>query len=262
MDASSGFCRLMYRWFGRTAAVGYHHTFLRNYPAPVTFGPVPPSARIRQALDAYRPGWAPSELCNIMARNGSDKGIGRHNYSIFYGTLLKDLRSAPLNIFELGIGTTDLKLKSNMGLEGRPGASHRGWREFFPNAHVFGADIDRQILDQGNEIPCFYCDQTSVASIRALWSNEALADIAFDIIIDDGLHEFEPNRTFLESSIHKLARGGIYILEDIMDHDLSAWRIYVSNNTLAGGKYRMTLIELPHEYNSVDNNLLCVEWGE
>ena len=37
----------------------------------------------------------------------------------------------------------------------------------------------------------------------------------FDIIIDDGLHEFHANKCFFENSIEKLNPGGFYIIEDI-----------------------------------------------
>ena len=42
----------------------------------------------------------------------------------------------------------------------------------------------------------------------------------FDIIIEDGLHTFEANKCFFENSIHKVKRGGIYIIEDITNIDL------------------------------------------
>src|SRR5210317_1288656 len=86
-------------------------------------------------------------LCEIMGRHGSDKGninIGSswHNYTTFYYSLFKDLREKQLRVFELGLGTNNVNIPSNMGSEGRPGASHFGWSEFFINSHIFGADID------------------------------------------------------------------------------------------------------------------------
>ena len=90
-------------------------------------------------------------LCEIMGRNGSDKGsiniqYSWHNYTTFYYSIFKDLCDKQLRIFELGLGTNNVNLPSNMGSNGRPGASHFGWSEFFFNSHIFGADIDTDIL--------------------------------------------------------------------------------------------------------------------
>src|SRR5580704_15235420 len=42
---------------------------------------------------------APTEMCRVMTRHGSDKGDGSHNYSAIYSTLLGKLRDRPLRIF-------------------------------------------------------------------------------------------------------------------------------------------------------------------
>jgi hypothetical protein len=107
-----------------------------------------------------------SPLCEIMGRNLSDKGhlyITRswHNYTTFYYSIFKNKRNAPLRLFELGLGTNNVNLPSNMGAEGRPGASLYGWAEFFPIANIFGADIDKDILFNNDRISTFYCDQTN-----------------------------------------------------------------------------------------------------
>ena len=55
-----------------------------------------------------------------------------------------------------------------MGKEGRPGASLYGWCEFFPNSHIFGADIDDDVLFNTKKIKTFYCDQTNPESIKKM----------------------------------------------------------------------------------------------
>ena len=42
-----------------------------------------------------------SILCEIMKRCGSDKGLGWHNYTIYYDNLFKYIKYNNLNIFEL-----------------------------------------------------------------------------------------------------------------------------------------------------------------
>ena len=69
-----------------------------------------------------------TELCEIMTKYGSDKGTGPHNYTILYYELFKNIRYESLNIFELGLGTNNIDTPSNMGKNGKPGASLRGWK--------------------------------------------------------------------------------------------------------------------------------------
>lgn len=167
------------------------------------------------------------------------------------------MRYKPIRIFELGLGTNNINLPSNMGANGRPGASLYGWAEFFPNAKVFGADIDRDILFRTERIETFYCDQTSVSDIKTLWEHPSLSE-NFDIIVEDGLHKFDANVCFLENSLHKVRSGGYYIVEDIdvsnidlFSDKMKTWRITFPNCDF-------TLLRIPCN-NWQDNNLLVVK---
>ena len=153
----------------------------------------------------------PTELCEIMSRNKSDKS-GTHNYTVAYNCLFKHLRDKNINIMECGMGSTNPNIFSNMGPEGRPGASHYGWTEYFPNASVYGCDIDKDIKINEGRIKTFFCDQTKPETIKEMW-DQLPQD--FDIIIDDGWHVFPANQCFFENSFHKLKSGGIYIVEDM-----------------------------------------------
>jgi hypothetical protein len=44
-----------------------------------------------------------------------------------------------------------------------------------------------------------------------------------DIIIEDGLHTFEANISFLEGSLEHLHPGGIYVIEDIGWDSFDKW---------------------------------------
>ncbi len=156
---------------------------------------------------------APTKMCRVMTKCGSDKSR-QNNYTTVYSALFKDRCDQPLRILELGLGTNDPHKPSNMGVFGVPGASLRGWRELFPQALVYGADIDRGILFQEDRIKTFYCDQLDRSSVRELWSHPDLRG-GVDIIIEDGLHTFEANVSFLEGSLDLLRPGGIYVTEDI-----------------------------------------------
>ena len=167
----------------------------------------------------------------------------------------KERCDQPLRIFELGLGTNNLDVFSNMGVFGVPGASLRGWRELFPRASVFGADIDRRILFDDYRIKTFYCDQLDPCSIRELWGHPDLRDGA-DIIIEDGLHTFEANTSFLEASLDHLRPGGIYVTEDIVSDYLE--QLYQRLETIYSKRYPNHQFAVVVLSRSGSNNLLVV----
>lgn len=193
--------------------------FLKRTPKIRYFGPSGILSNIEDRLQAVNL-LAPTEMCRVMADFGSDKAKNR--YTPVYSALFNDRRGLPLCIFELGLGSNNLNVLSNMGVFGAPGASLRGWRQLFPHALVYGADIDRRILFEEDRIKTFYCDQLEAASIREMWSHADLRGGA-DIIIEDGLHTFEANISFLQESLEHLCPGGIYVVEDIAWEDFEKW---------------------------------------
>ena len=202
-------------------------------------------------------------LCEIMGRNKSDKGSininnSWHNYTTFYFSIFKDLSNMNIRIFELGLGTNNVNVPSNMGANGRPGASLYGWAEFFSNSYVFGADIDNDILFNTNRIKTFYCDQTNKESIEKLWNINELEE-NFDIIIEDGLHTFNANVCFFENSIHKLKSKGYYIIEDISNKDYNLYSNKIKEWQIQYIDCAFTLIQIPSISNNMDNTLLVVK---
>jgi len=199
---------------------------------------------------------APTRMCRVMTRNGSDKARA-HRYTAVYSALFKPRYDQRLRIVELGLGTNNPDAPSSMGVFAIPGASLRGWRDLFPNAQVYGADIDRRILFQEERIKTFYCDQLDSSSVRELWSQPELQDGA-DIIIDDGLHTMEANVHFLEESLDRLRPGGIFITEDILRNRVDDWCDRLE--TLYSKQYPMyefAFVVLPDRKNQ-DHNLLVV----
>ena len=186
-----------------------------------------------------------------MTKNGSDKG-SNHNYTTFYNFIFSEIKNKNLNIFEVGLGTNNISIPSNMGSSGRPGASLRGWTEFFSKSNIFGADVDSGILFQEERIKTFYVDQNSEDTISKLWENENLNSIEFDIIIDDGLHEFEANKNFFNNSIHKLKNDGIYIIEDVSEVYLNEFNNWISENK---DKYKLfEILTIPIPTQVQENN--------
>ena len=201
-------------------------------------------------------------LCEIMGRNQSDKGDMNileswHNYTTFYYSIFTPLRYKKLRIFELGLGTNNISIPSNMGSNGRPGASLYGWEEFFPNSDIFGADIDKDILFNSDKIKTFYCDQTNPYIIKQMWKEQPLQE-NFDIIIADGLHTFNANVCFFENSIHKLNKNGYFIIEDIRQYEEEFFFIMIEEWEQQYTDCSFTLLKVPSSRNSTDNTLLVV----
>jgi hypothetical protein len=199
-----------------------------------------------------------TDLCKIMTDFGSDKGRGHHNYTIYYDSLFNKLKEKELQVFELGLGTNNLDVKSNMGSDGKPGASLRGWKNYFPNSYIYGADIDSRILFEEDRIKTFHCDQTNVNSINEMWNNQYLKNLYFDIIIEDGLHEFYANLIFLENSIHKLKPGGYYICEDLTNKTVESFEKIIKDLEKKFTNCNFIIEKIKHEYNFNDNNLLVI----
>ncbi len=135
----------------------------------------------------------------------------------------------------------------------------RGWRDFFPRALVYGADIDRDILFAEDRIKTFHCDQLDPSSIARLWAQPELRD-GMDIIIEDGLHTFEANISFLEGSLGQLRPGGLYVVEDIQRWTFDKWRDIVPRvYTKRFPGYEFALVDVPNLHNPDTNNLLIAQ---
>lgn len=202
--------------------------------------------------------FAPTAMCRVLTKHGSDKGQGWHNYATIYSVLFREFRDRTLRIFELGLGTANPNFAFNMGPDAQPGASLRGWREVFPDATIYGADIDREILFDEDRIKTFYCDQLDSDSIRDLWAQPALQG-GIDIIIDDGLHTFEANTLFLEGSLEQLNPGGVYVIEDIFRGTIeSRWRQQLDVYSKRWPTFEFAMVELPNSRNDKDNNNMLI----
>jgi len=165
-----------------------------------------------------------NEISKLCEKYGSDKGyveFGKkvpyewtpHTFSNFYHHLFDYCRDNIQLVFECGIGTNNPTIPSNMTTTGKPGASLRVWRDYFKNAEIYGADIDEKVLFSENRIKTFYVNQLESKSIRDMWSN--INKENFDIILDDGLHNFEAGAQLFKHSYDKLRKCGLYIIEDV-----------------------------------------------
>jgi len=200
---------------------------------------------------------APTECCQLFKAMGSDKGLGWHNYTTLYHALFKELRNTPVRFFELGLGTHNTAIKSHMS-EGNPGGSLRAWKQYFshPDTQIYGADIDRDILFQEPCISTYYVDQLDQQAITDMWN---CIPGEMDVILDDGLHTFDANTCFLQNSIHKLKKGGLFIIEDLLlSSTFPSFEKILDEMKMKLGVSFIKLVNIPSAVNKYDNAVCLI----
>lgn len=141
-----------------------------------------------------------TELCKLAFKYGSDKCPQiKHTYTPYYFDLLKERRLTIKKVLEVGVGE---------------GASLRMWRDFFPNAKVYGADIESGLLIKEDRIESFRCDQSSKDDLLELIKKTG-SDI--DLVIDDGSHIPEHQVFTCLTLMPRLKKNVIYVIEDVAD---------------------------------------------
>ena len=140
---------------------------------------------------------------------------------------------------------------SSMGSLGKPGASLKVWKEYFPNAEIIGVDIDSDCLFKEERIKTFQIDQTNPKSIEEVLNKIKIEE--FDLIVDDGLHTFEAGRILFENLIIRLANTGTYIIEDVNPWDVRKFEEYFENSI-----YAVYFIHLIRKGTSLADNSLVV----
>ena len=181
---------------------------------------------------------AARELRNLFDRNGSDKG-SELGYASLYGPLL--LRAQPVHsILEIGMGTTHTDTVSHMSRDKMTGGSLRAFRDFCPQAKIYGADIDRRILFQETRIQTFFVDQTSAETFGQLAGQ---IPSCLNLIIDDGLHSPEANLQTLRFALPRLVSGGWAVIEDIGAAAAPIWSLVAA--LLPSPIWNVVLLESP-----------------
>jgi len=176
-------------------------------------------------------------LTDLMELHGSDKGSNTgknttyswdaHTYTDFYNLFFSQSKEYIHNLLEIGIGTNKIDYDSSMGVSSKPGASLRAWKQYFPNALIYGCDIDKSILFKEDRINCFFIDQLIPETITD-FINLLPPKLKFDIIIDDGLHTFEAGTNSFLNLFASLSDNGFYIIEDVSNKDLLRYKKFFS----------------------------------
>lgn len=146
-----------------------------------------------------------SYLESLFTKYGTDKGIW--GYTEYYDRLMGPRRFDVKRVLEIGIcGYRDIP--GNV-----VGASLFCWRDFFPNAEIYGIDNDsRFIFNDQQRIHTAQCDAYDPDALHA-----ALVQFGgqpFDMIVDDAVHDPSPQIALMNCLQPWLVDGGRYFMED------------------------------------------------
>jgi hypothetical protein len=155
-------------------------------------------------------------LGELFRRWGTDKDS--QGYTGLYEFLFQEQRKQVTSLLEIGIGTMIPGAAASMvgyaAEHYKPGGSLRAWRDYFPNAEIYGLDIMRDTQFYDNRITTYLCDSTNASQAKELLSS--LKHKEFDVIVDDGCHLPNDQIATLRNFFPALKTRGIYVIEDLM----------------------------------------------
>jgi hypothetical protein len=150
-------------------------------------------------------------LCELAYKHRADKCPQiNHNYTPFYYELLKDKKQSIKKVLELGVG--NFKCMNKYVDNYKVGASLFMWRDFFPNAQIYGADILPEVMFEDDRIQTFLCDETKEEDLKKL-IDQTGPDI--DLFIDDGSHNGWHQIFTCKTLMPLLKKDVMYIIEDV-----------------------------------------------
>lgn len=128
-----------------------------------------------------------------------------HSYIGHYEQVLSEYRQKEIRMIEVGV---------------QGGISLLMWRKYFEKGEITGIDIDygriqKKVVDDARssgKTILIQADATSPSFLKSLSGK-------YDIIIDDGSHQFAHQLTTFMLLKDFLADGGIYIIEDLQSEE-------------------------------------------
>ena len=165
----------------------------------------------------------------------------RHPYTPFYYKILKDKQESIRKVLEIGVGYKEMEKERNYCT----GASLLMWRDFFPNAQIYGIDIREDAQCNHKRIKSYICDQANGEGLKNLIKHIG-SDI--DLILDDGSH-ITNDQIFSCLTLMALVKiDVIYIIEDVKEPDIILKTLNI--------KYKCWLPKLTRRFR--DDNLIIV----
>lgn len=145
-------------------------------------------------------------LNEIAQQYPTDKEFEHSYYSRVYQNTFEPIQNDVVKLCEIGVKG----LWADRGWTN--GNSVRVWRDFFPNAHILGLDIDPfDDSDLGPRVSIEYIDQSKKDQV--VERSNSMSD--YDVIIDDGSHVMLDQQITLAYFFKALKPGGIFVCEDL-----------------------------------------------
>lgn len=148
-----------------------------------------------------------SDLCELGIKHPTDKSpynasdsLHKHPYTAVYNLLFSYMRYNPIVLGEIGI-------LDNMSM--------KCWREYFPNATLYGYEYAQQRLDKaiGDNLSNSVYTNMDIKNTSSI--SEGLSSRMFDILIEDSTHEFDDQIRFANIAYKHIKPGGFLIIEDV-----------------------------------------------
>ncbi len=141
-------------------------------------------------------------LNNLCKKYGCDKCLDTHKYNgktycDIYQKHFDSIRHNVKKVVEIGI---------------RDGASLKMWKEYFPNAIIYGIDIDPRCKEmEEDRVKVFIGDQNDETFLKKI--KDEIGE--YDILIDDGSHITRHQITSYNILYPNLKNKGYYVIEDL-----------------------------------------------
>jgi len=171
------------------------------------YGPVFFLSRFRVKFRSPKHGINNASPYEPIGRGGTLETIGQnyrpskrnHDYLRHYETHLGQIRTTVRNVLEIGVQTDSSLLM---------------WEEFFPNATIWGIDIDPECAEfSGGRRQVRIGNQSDEDFLRAV-AAEVLDHGGVDVVIDDGSHRVNHQLISFEVLFPLMNSHGIYVVED------------------------------------------------
>ena len=132
-----------------------------------------------------------------------------HDYLRHYDYLFAQFRAEKFSLVEFGCAG---------------GASLRTWEQYFPNAEIYGVDLDEDAKQhEKGRVHIVIGDATSPETLAAL---KAQTGGSAFIILDDASHAWSDQRRSFELFWDMVTPGGFYVIEDLMCASAGAYPKY------------------------------------
>ena len=136
-------------------------------------------------------------LNDFAEEYNTDKQMNKHNYVAVYESLFSPFRQDTFNFLEIGI---------------YHGGSIRMWRDYFPNATIYGIDIRQAHINKIKDTERLVLNQVDQGS--EVWLKEYAKQGPWKVIIDDGSHKSSHQKLTFDVLWDQVQPGGYYIIED------------------------------------------------